>query len=256
MGTAQKANMAKSAHSPVAANAIPETSKLLRRLSKHSFFHSRTLLSLSPLETQGHCNHTFLLRGRSQHYIVRYYLSNIQCMSTESYIQNLVHSYSLAAKSYYFDPYDKIMVSEFIPGKHKTTLTQDEILILATSLSRMHRIKTTEIPTTILPSKTSPRKQFDYAPVLCHNDLNPKNIIWDKEKVTLIDWEYAGINDRYFDLASAIVEFDLNDRQSDLFLKTYFANQSEANRDKLLAYQTHYQEVCEQWWQDKEKSNR
>lgn len=37
--------------------------------------------------------------------------------------------------------------------------------------------------------------------VLCHNDLNPKNILLDGAKAWLIDWESAGMNDPLFDLA-------------------------------------------------------
>jgi len=147
------------------------------------------------------------------------------------------------------------MISKYAPGQHRHRLSTQNLLQLSKTLSTLHAIPIQQkylLPTT----KQIHIQNVDYDPVLCHHDLNPKNIILDKEKVTLIDWEYAGINDRYFDLASAIVEFDLNDRQSNLFLKTYFANRSEANRDKLLAYQTYYQEVCEQWWQDKEKWSR
>ena len=37
--------------------------------------------------------------------------------------------------------------------------------------------------------------------VLSHNDLNVKNILWHKNKVIFLDWEYAAVNDCYFDLA-------------------------------------------------------
>lgn len=37
--------------------------------------------------------------------------------------------------------------------------------------------------------------------MLCHNDLNPKNILLDGGKAWLIDWESAGMNDPLFDLA-------------------------------------------------------
>lgn len=31
--------------------------------------------------------------------------------------------------------------------------------------------------------------------VLCHNDLNPKNVLMDDQRLWLIDWEYAGVGD-------------------------------------------------------------
>ena len=41
------------------------------------------------------------------------------------------------------------------------------------------------------------------APVLSHNDVNPTNLIYDGENLLLLDWETAGPNDRYYDLAVA-----------------------------------------------------
>ncbi|MBM6551385.1 choline kinase family protein [Marinomonas ostreistagni] len=37
--------------------------------------------------------------------------------------------------------------------------------------------------------------------VLCHNDLNPKNMLLNQERAWFIDWECAGMNDPLFDLA-------------------------------------------------------
>jgi thiamine kinase-like enzyme len=39
---------------------------------------------------------------------------------------------------------------------------------------------------------------------LCHNDLLPPNLIATGEQLYLIDWEYAGWNSIYFDLASLL----------------------------------------------------
>jgi aminoglycoside phosphotransferase (APT) family kinase protein len=42
------------------------------------------------------------------------------------------------------------------------------------------------------------------APVLCHHDLNPTNILVDGDTVRFVDWETAGIGDGTFDLATLI----------------------------------------------------
>jgi aminoglycoside phosphotransferase (APT) family kinase protein len=42
-------------------------------------------------------------------------------------------------------------------------------------------------------------------PVLSHNDVNPTNLIFDGERVLLLDWDMAGGNDAYYDLAAIAV---------------------------------------------------
>lgn len=37
--------------------------------------------------------------------------------------------------------------------------------------------------------------------VLCHNDLNPSNVLWDGSRTWLIDWEMAGVGHPYYDVA-------------------------------------------------------
>jgi aminoglycoside phosphotransferase (APT) family kinase protein len=41
--------------------------------------------------------------------------------------------------------------------------------------------------------------------VLSHNDVNPTNLVYDGERLLLLDWEVAGPNDPFYDLAAASV---------------------------------------------------
>jgi aminoglycoside phosphotransferase (APT) family kinase protein len=41
--------------------------------------------------------------------------------------------------------------------------------------------------------------------VLSHNDVNPTNVVFDGERLLLLDWETASLNDRYYDLAAISV---------------------------------------------------
>ena len=43
------------------------------------------------------------------------------------------------------------------------------------------------------------------APVVSHNDLNPGNIAYDGERLLLLDWDTAGVNDPMHDLATTAV---------------------------------------------------
>ncbi|MEO6469801.1 MAG: choline/ethanolamine kinase family protein [Acidimicrobiia bacterium] len=47
-------------------------------------------------------------------------------------------------------------------------------------------------------------------PVPCHNDLLRANVLRDGSQLWLLDWEYAGMNDRAFDLANLAVNNDLS----------------------------------------------
>jgi thiamine kinase-like enzyme len=53
----------------------------------------------------------------------------------------------------------------------------------------------------------------DRAMVLSHNDVNPSNLIYDGENLLLLDWETAGPNDPWYDLA-AISVFTRMDEQT------------------------------------------
>ncbi len=57
--------------------------------------------------------------------------------------------------------------------------------------------------------------------VLCHNDLNPKNVLMDKQRTWLIDWEYTGVGDPLFDLAVVVKSHNLTRRQTIILLDAY-----------------------------------
>jgi len=87
---------------------------------------------------------------------------------------------------------------------------------------------------------------------LCHNDLNPRNVLFT-EKIQLIDWEDAAVNDRYFDLASVCVEFNLDEEDEAFFLRSYFTEENEIHYKKLNAYKVIYKAICAQWFENLEQ---
>ena len=51
----------------------------------------------------------------------------------------------------------------------------------------------------------------EHDPVPCHNDLLAANFIrGDADQIWIVDWEYAGMGDRYFDLANFAVNNELD----------------------------------------------
>lgn len=63
----------------------------------------------------------------------------------------------------------------------------------------------------------------------CHNDLLNENFLVEGQRIFILDWEYAGMGDRYFDLANLSVNHDFNDEQDDLVLRSYFGEVTETS---------------------------
>jgi thiamine kinase-like enzyme len=55
----------------------------------------------------------------------------------------------------------------------------------------------------------------------CHNDLLNANFIDDGDRLRIVDWEYAGMGDPYFDLANFAVNHELDDGQRGELLRAY-----------------------------------
>ncbi|MBI2763851.1 MAG: phosphotransferase family protein [Chloroflexi bacterium] len=55
----------------------------------------------------------------------------------------------------------------------------------------------------------------------CHNDLLNANFIDDGERIRIVDWEYAGLGDPYFDLGNFSVNHDLTPEEDAILLLGY-----------------------------------
>jgi thiamine kinase-like enzyme len=58
----------------------------------------------------------------------------------------------------------------------------------------------------------------------CHNDLLPANFLDDGSRIWIIDWEYAGNGNPFFDLGNLAVNFELNDGDCERLLELYFGH--------------------------------
>jgi len=56
----------------------------------------------------------------------------------------------------------------------------------------------------------------------CHNDLLTSNFIDDGSSLRIVDWEYAGMGDPYFDLANFAVNHELGAEARRALLEAYF----------------------------------
>ena len=62
----------------------------------------------------------------------------------------------------------------------------------------------------------------------CHNDLLASNFIDDGHTIRILDWEYAGMGDMFFDLGNFAVNQSLNEEQCEMLLGHYFGEVSRA----------------------------
>ncbi len=64
----------------------------------------------------------------------------------------------------------------------------------------------------------------------CHNDLLNANFIDDGKRIRILDWEYAGMGDTFFDLGNFAAQHAFNNEQDELLLKAYFDDPADSHR--------------------------
>lgn len=153
----------------------------------------------------------------------------------------------LAPHCLYENAKDGILITEFIASE-KIIKSKAWFFEIANSLKLLHKDATFPPPHQALFSymddlaqrlktanlSTYLNKYFDkidrikigLAPHLelasCHNDLNFSNLLFNGQKTYLIDWEAAGLEDPFFDLAMVCNEFACNDADRTYFIAQYF----------------------------------
>ena len=69
--------------------------------------------------------------------------------------------------------------------------------------------------------------------VPCHNDLLPGNVLFADDRVWLLDFEYAGMNDVFFDLGNLSVNGELSYDAEERLLNLYFGHITKASWARL-----------------------
>jgi thiamine kinase-like enzyme len=83
------------------------------------------------------------------------------------------------------------------------------------------------------------RRALAARPVLavpCHNDLWGPNLIDDGERVTVLDWEYAGMGDPHYDLASVAIHHSDGEAWDRALLEAYAGTVSEPAAARIALY--------------------
>jgi len=88
----------------------------------------------------------------------------------------------------------------------------------------------------------------EHDPVPCHNDLLAGNFIAGESHLWIVDWEYAGMGDRYFDLANFAVNNELGEVGEVALLSDYFAETPTARRVATLRLMKFMSDFREAMW--------
>jgi thiamine kinase-like enzyme len=89
------------------------------------------------------------------------------------------------------------------------------------------------------------RRRGAEAPVCCHNDLLNANFLDDGEHLRIVDWEYAGMGDRFFDLANFSINHELDCEASAALLAAYFGavRPEDARALELMRFMSDFREA-------------
>jgi thiamine kinase-like enzyme len=90
------------------------------------------------------------------------------------------------------------------------------------------------------------RRHPEHQPLPCHDDLLAANFLHDGERIVIVDWEYAGMGDPFFDLGNFAVNNQLGDTQEELLLEAYFGEPATPRRIaavKLFRFMSDFREA-------------
>jgi thiamine kinase-like enzyme len=79
----------------------------------------------------------------------------------------------------------------------------------------------------------------------CHNDLLNANFIAHGRGLRIVDWEYAGMGDRFFDLANFSVNHELAQSENEALLRAYLGEARDADlaRLRLMRFMSDFREA-------------
>lgn len=160
---------------------------------------------------------------------------------------------------------DGVVVTRFIAGRpiaHGEVGVEPVVAEIASALRRVHgagTVTATFDTFTLVPSyhRLAERHEvtpaFDYGTMcrtleriadvrpwqpaaLCHNDLLNSNLLHDGG-VRIVDWEYAGMGDPFFDLGNLAVNHGFSEAQEEALLRCYFGTASAAQVANLRLFE-------------------
>ena len=88
----------------------------------------------------------------------------------------------------------------------------------------------------------------EHDPVPCHNDLLAGNFLRGSERIWVVDWEYAGMGDRYFDLANFAINNEFPESKHPELLADYFGDPATPRQVATLRLMLFMSDFREAMW--------
>lgn len=176
-------------------------------------------------------------------------------------------------------PAEDVLVTRYLEGRplRPEEVSEPDILAdLAESLKTLHRGRRLRVPlapfrvvevyrTTAEAHGTAVDERYDRAhaladrieaamtgtdhtPVPIHGDLMPSNFIYHDERVRIVDWEYAGMGDRFFDLGNLSANARFDEGDDEWLLTAYFNEPPTARRFATLRLMRLVSDFREAMW--------
>ena len=226
--------------------------------------------------SDGPTNASYLLEQAGAQYVLRLDKPDAVKLglnrSNEKQVCQVVADAGLAPEPLYFDPAAGIYLRRYLPGRSWVDSDLDspgKLERLARLLRELHGLAPvgatfeplaaarryaaqlgSEQSRAILGQAENLMQQINadsMVPALCHNDLVCHNVL-EGERLLLIDWEYAGIGDPFFDLAVVVQHHGLDEKSMHDFLRAYLERSTSDREIKHLQLQCNfYNGLLELW---------
>jgi thiamine kinase len=227
--------------------------------------------------SDGPTNSSYLLEKAGEQYVLRVDKPGAVKLSlnrsNEKLVCIAVADAGLAPEPLYFDPVAGIYLRRYLPGRSWVDSDLDNpgnLERLARLLRELHGLAPigaafnpltaarryaaqlgSERSRSILHRAEELMQQItadSMAPALCHNDLVCQNIL-EGERLMLIDWEYAGVGDPFFDLAVVVQHHGLGEKSAHGFLDAYLARPALAREIERLELQCDFYACLLELWE-------
>jgi thiamine kinase len=201
----------------------------------------------------GLTNDSYRVTGASTPVVVR--ISNADDRAlfidrhSEAVVLKLVEQAGIGAPVFHNAPDKHVLITAEIPGRNPARMEMREphnILRVAALLRRLHalvapnEVQTMKLENTLHGYWALLGQWRDHATALeiaresdqqllrrlCHNDVHHMNLIDDDVRLWLLDWEYAGVGDPYFDLASVCCYHGFDEARQQSLLAAYAPTES------------------------------
>ncbi|RVT97218.1 hypothetical protein EOD41_19635 [Mucilaginibacter limnophilus] len=201
---------------------------------------------------------TYKVGVKKKLYVIKLALSNINERTVSNANLSLSAAAGIAPPVYYLNNDPGISICEYIDTQpiRKIFETSELIVKLATTVKKIHNLKAGNGGQSLFDTVDDLIADFKRSPILSgplieecfekyrvlkkhlklpesdsvfsHNDLNPNNVLCDEKQIWIVDWDTAGMNDRYIDLANLANFFIHTEEQEKAYLNIYF----DGNVDK------------------------